>query len=183
MKKFLPIVSLALLLVPVSLFAQTKGNTKYKFGLTIPNIGAIWHISDSVAFMSGINFNHDWSRFGSGIDDPAARSSGDKLGVEASFRFYLPGWKVVRLYLSPKYRFNWNDMETESETIIIHSNSYGHTLVGAWGLQYALNDRMSIFGDIGIGYERGKTYGLSSYESSDNSIGTEGTWGLILYLK
>ena len=183
MKKFLLIISFALFLVPASLLAQEKENAKYKFGLTFPTIGAIWHISDGVSFMSGIDFNHDWSGFSSILDDNPIRSSANMLGVETSLRFYLPGWKNVRLYLSPKYRFNWSDIATESEVGPIATDSYGHTVVGAWGLQYALNERLSIFGDIGFGYERQKLYGLSSYESSGNSIGTEGTWGLILYLK
>ena len=183
MKKLLVIISFALLLVSASLFAQEKETATFRFGLTFPTIGAIWHISDNVAFMSGIDFNHDWSGFTSSIDNHPVRNSGNRLGVEASVRFYLLQWKDVRLYLSPKYRFNWSDIRIEDETYPVTTDSYGHSAIGAWGLQYALNDRVSIFGDIGFGYERQKVYGLSSYDNSSNSIGTEGTWGMILYLK
>ena len=180
MKKFLLMMSFALLLVPTSAFAQEKESAKYRFGLTFPSIGAIWHIADSIAFMSGIDFNHDWSRFGSGFDGYTLRGSGNMLGIDATLRFYLSKRNGMRFYLSPKYGFDW--LQTEIVTDITTSNisSYNHSVSAAWGLQYALSDRIGIFGDIGVSYRRGLR---SHADGHSNSIGTEGTWGLILYLK
>jgi hypothetical protein len=178
MKKLIVVCLFAFMLVPALLLAQDSDAYKGKFGLTFPDIGAIFHISDNVAFLPGFSFRHQWS----GHSDLLPKHSDNALGVEANVRFYLPGWKDVRFYLSPKYRFIWNDLETESDIIFVASTSYTHNIVGAWGLQYAFNTRLSIFGDIGFGYGH-QIYSSISPNRSSNHVGTEGSWGLILYLK
>ena len=179
MKKLLLMALFVLLLFSVSLYAQEKENTKYKFGLTFPNIGAIWHISDSIAFMSGIDFNHDWSGFGSSPYDNAS-TSGNMLGIDASLRFYIFEWEGVRFYLSPKYGFDWFEHNVITNSYTSNSSGHFHSVSAAWGMQYALSRRISIFGDIGVSYRRSTPLDISGHS---NSIGTEGTWGLILYLK
>ncbi len=173
-------------LMPFSLFAQERENPRRSFGLTFPNIGAIWHISDNIAFLPGIDFNHTWSDL-STMDGSITT---DTLGVNASMRFYVSRWKGVRLYLAPKYRFVWGKSSNSIpvELYDLNLRTYRHTASGAWGLQYAISDRVSIFGDIGVGYSR-LTQSTSSIRPiptinpRSSQIGTEGTWGLILYLK
>lgn len=184
MKKSLIILTFALLLAPASLFAQEQDKTKYGFGLTFPEIGVIWHLSDNIAFVPGIEFGHGWSSSTFSFNDSTINSSSNTLRVNASLRFYISEWKDIRIYISPRYGFSWVNTKTEGidyphdEYLSDGSSSHSHRVSAAWGLQYAVNDRISIFGDIGATYSRAS---LSS--GCSNIIATEGTWGLILYLK
>jgi hypothetical protein len=183
MKKLSLTILVVCVLFPLQLPAQDTQIKNGKFGLTFPNIGFIWHISDGIAFVPGINFNHNWSNYG------ISNTSGNGVAVNTSLRFYMPEWKNVRFYIAPKYGFSWTDSVSSFEEItgIISSSgtNYAHSISGAWGLQYAISNRISIFADIGAGYSRGTTSSsyLPSSDSHTNRIGTEGTWGLILYLK
>ncbi len=187
MKKSLIIWVFALLLVPASLFAQEKEKAKYRFGLTFPEIGVIWHISENIAFVPGIDFGHGWSSSTVSFDDSTRNTSSNTLRVNSSLRFYISEWKDIRFYISPKYGFGWVETKTDRTGYPYPYDEYSpsegysthlHKVSAAWGLQYAVSDRISIFGDIGAAYSRSS---LSSGYS--NTIATEGTWGLILYLK
>jgi hypothetical protein len=168
---------------PAMLSAQDKTVEKRKFGLTFPNIGIIWHISDKVAFVPDINLTHGWSEIGSNSGDSTTNS----VTVNAALRFYLHNWKGMRFYLSPKYGYGWSNVETSSslQGVSYASELHNHSVSGAWGLEYAVSDRISLFGDIGVRYMHGKTDSSSQFSSDtkSNMVGTVGTWGLILYLK
>jgi opacity protein-like surface antigen len=165
------------------LSAQDKVSEKRKFGLTFPNIGIIWHISDNVAFVPDINLTHGWSELGSSAGDSKTNS----VGIDAALRFYVHDWKGIRLYLSPKYGYSWSNAENSAQGSNSTSDLHNHSVSGAWGLEYAVSDRISLFGDIGVRYMHGKTKTESSSQfnsdSKSNLIGTVGTWGLILHLK
>jgi len=181
MKKSLIIWVFALLLVPAALFAQEQEKAKYRFGLTFPEIGVIWHISDNIAFVPGVNFGHTWGRNTISFYDDTLGFSSSRLEFNAGLRFFISEWKDLRFYISPKYGFAWHDSDIDDSSPLNDESSIKyHRVSGAWGLQYAINDRVSIFGDIGATYERVPEI-LSLGDS--NTISTEGTWGLILYIK
>jgi hypothetical protein len=173
-------------LSPSMLCAQQKDTQKREFGLTFPNIGIIWHITEDVAFLPGISFNHSW-----GSSDAISDNWSNSLNVDASIRFYIQEWKGVRFYLAPKYSFGWGDSEARPDSgtgpATIDSTTHSHAVSGAWGIQYAISDRISIWGDIGVRYSHAEIstsgFANTSYESRNKSIGAVGTWGLILYLK
>jgi hypothetical protein len=185
MRRFFPVCFVLFVLAPSVLYAQDSPAAKRKFGLTFPNTGIIWHITDNVAFLPGFSFNHNW-----GSSDDFYKNTSNSLNVDASLRFYLREWKGVRFYLAPKYTFGWSDVETEYDfgtgLSTAASTAYSHSVSGAWGLQYAISDRISLWGDIGIRYNHGTSGSavpLSMTDLSSNSVSTVGNWGLILYLK
>ena len=166
---------------PALVSAQDKAVEKRKFGLTFPNIGIIWRISDNVAFLPDINLSHGWSDLGTNAGD----STNNSIGVNAALRFYLHDWKGVRFYVSPRYGYNWSNVKSPLQGSSMTSELRTHSVSGAWGVEYAVSDRISLFGDIGVRYNHGKIDSSSEFSSgtNSNSIGTAGTWGLILYLK
>lgn len=185
MNKSFPMLVFALLIVPDSMFAQEQNMAKNRFGLTFPEIGIIWHISDNIAFMPTIDFGHDWSKTTIGIEDSIIERSGNRLGVDASLRLYVSDWKDMHFYISPKYGFSWantniNNTDYPYDEYLYDGSSHSHKASAAWGIQYAINSRISLFGDIGAAYSRTSSSSSSNYS---NTIFTEGTWGLILYLK
>lgn len=164
---------MAMLFGSFTIFAQEKSSPEYHFGLTFPNIGIIWHISDHVAFLSSIDFSHGWADLNGGS------SSANLLRVEADLRFFISDWEGVRFYVSPKYRFARTSHEIIDDTIASDTTGYNHEVTGALGAQYAVSDRISIFGDIGAMYSRSEI----RENSHSNTISTAGRWGMILYLK
>jgi len=185
MKRFPVALLVMVALIPAIVSAQDKAGETRKFGLTIPNIGLIWHITDNVAFVPDITFIHNWSTFGS--DSTLYKHSGNGVAVNAALRLYIQDWKGIRFYVTPKYGFSRSSSSSESQSGSGSSGINTHSVTGAWGLQYAVTDRISLFGDIGARYSRGKSESIDSVISegrtTNNNFGTVGTWGLIVYLK
>jgi hypothetical protein len=187
MRGFLSALIGSIALVSAPLFAQEQESPRGKIGLTLPGIGAILHLTDHVAFVPGVGFTHNWSSLSSAPTTTAANN----LSVSAALRFYVRDWKGLRFYLSPKYSFSRSTSErnaggtgygTDSST----AGDY-HAAYGSWGIQYAISDRVSIFGDMGAFYSR-STYSTSSSamlggDTYSQNVGTSGSWGLIFYLK
>ena len=107
MRKLRFILIAVLGLFPAVLSAQDKGGEKRKFGLTFPNIGIIWNVSDKVAFLPDINLTHGWSDYGTTGGDNKTNA----MSVNAALRFYMHDWKGIRFYLSPKYGYGWSNVK------------------------------------------------------------------------
>jgi len=176
----------ALALGGSSVYAQEKSASP-RFGLTFPSLGVIWHITDNVAFVPNVTLARNWSTYSSTQSE--LKTTTNSVGVTAGLRFYTNNWKGMRFYLSPSYGFSRNGSDTSqsgSTGLSGSGTTRSHSVGGAWGVQYAVTDRISFFGDIGARYSH------STLESSDqpsagssngNFVSTVGTWGLIVYLK
>jgi hypothetical protein len=183
LKKLSLILLVVFLLLPAMLFSQDKEAPKNKFGLTFPTIGAIWHITDNVAFLPGFSFGHNWGSSRSALIDNGT-SKNNSLSINSSLRFYVYEMKGLRLYVSPKYSYNWNNSDSNLPTTSSKSSRYAHSIDGSWGLQYAISRRVSIWGDVGVGYSHSSiSSNPSSVETKSNAVSTVGSWGLIFYLK
>lgn len=185
MKRLLIALVALLALIPAAASAQDKKGETPKFGLTFPDIGVIWHISDKVAFVPSATFLHNWSSFDS--DSIPDKNSGNSVTVNAALRFYVHEWKGIRFYVAPKYGFGRTTSSSQFQAGSASSESNSHSIAGAWGLEYAATDRISLFGDIGVRYSHSKSENINSATlgvgNKNNFVGTVGTWGLILYLK
>ncbi len=184
-----PLISLLVVLAlgGSSVYAREKSASP-RFGLTFPSLGVIWHITDKVAFVPNVTLARNWSTYSSTQSE--SKNTTNSVGVTAGMRFYTHDWKGMRFYLSPSYGFSRSSSDSSQSGLIEVSGSgttRSHSVGGAWGVQYAVTDRISIFGDIGARYSR------STFESTDsqtpagssngNLVSTVGTWGLIVYLK
>jgi hypothetical protein len=198
MKKSLWILIVLFGFSVVNISAQATDTDKSKLGLvfsetgTNSGVGAIWQLSDHIAFSPYFNFTHQWK----GDDDIA-----NALGVGAKLKFYLKNWNKMRLYVAPGYEFTRTRYQTHSKNSTplfdyITYSDYKYITnegSGVWGIQYALGNRISIFGDIGVAYRDQCTSGLNvttgSYDSTSSSrtrtysVGLKDSMGIIFYLK
>jgi len=186
MWRFLFALLSSVLIFAASLIAQEKDIAKGRVGLTFPTTGIIWHLSDNIALLPNAGYTYNWA----GFDSNPSTNSGNSLSAGVSLRFYAREWNGIRFYLSPKYSFARNTSSSEmvagSASQTNSNSSNAHAITGAWGVQYGISERVSIFGDVGVSFSRSASSGstLSSYgESHSNRIGTAGSWGLILYLR
>ena len=188
MKRYLLLTLLVSVLLAPSLAAQEDDVAPGRVGLTFPGLGAIWHLSGTLALVPSVSISHSWENVGS-ISSP--RSDNTSLSIGAAARFYAYQWKGVRFYLTPKYALgrstNSSTYVSSGQDVKTNATSNVHTVTGAWGIQYAVNDRISLYGDIGAFYGRSiyHTTSLAAVEreSRSNNVGTVGSWGLIFYLK
>ena len=199
MRRFLLSLSVMLAFTPSTLNAQENDDKKFQFGITLPRIGVIWHITDNIALNPNVSFFSEWEQASGNMIQ--SDSDSDSITVYANLRFYIQEWKKMRFYISPSYVFGWRqfDLKTQYEsyppgtirTGISTQTIYEHGVGGQWGLQYDLMDRLSLYGQIGAQYRRSISSRLASYTTSDpttedgisNGIYTAGEFGLILYLK
>lgn len=186
MKRLLGLLFVSTILISIPLSAQENELGKGKVGLTFPSTGIIWHLSGRVALMPNAGYIYGWA------DSNLYSATNRSLGVGASLRFYAWEWKGIHLFVSPKYSFNRNSTTSDSapptgSPTTSTSVGNGHAITGAWGLQYPISSRVSIYGDYGVSWSRSTSSHSPTTSLSDNSrsssVRTGGSWGLILYLK
>jgi hypothetical protein len=187
-----------------TLSAQATDNDKSKFGLifsetgTAAGVGALWQLNSHIAFSPYFNFRHEWkgTPYGS-----------NTLSVGAKLPLYLKNWNKMRLYVAPGYEFTrirtqGRGISTTASPQPIYSDddkSIFNEGSGVLGIQYAIGNRISIFGDMGVAYQdQGSSHssvttlstwtgGSTSYTSSSRTrtynVGLKNSIGVIFYLK
>ena len=100
----------------------------------------------------------------------------------ASALLYLSDTDRLRTYLAPQFTYTRSEASSSTGTIGAVGNSYG--FAGLFGAQTPLNDRFSVFGELGVGYTHDtNTTGrvLSGLDTKRDSWGTRTGVGVILY--
>jgi hypothetical protein len=192
MRKSLWIVNILFGFSVATLSAQATDNDKSKFGLIFsgtwdaPSVGAIWQPSDHLAFSPHFNFRHEWkgTPYGS-----------NTLSVGAKLPLYLKNWGNMRLYVAPGYEFTRIRTQAINYSTNTDNKSISNEGSGVWGIQYALGNRISIFGDMGVAYQDRCDSFISigppldsrittfSTRTRTYSVGLKNSIGIIFYLK
>jgi opacity protein-like surface antigen len=149
------------------------------------SIGILWHVSDRVAIRPEFSFTTTSNEFTSALGTVTA-SDVSAVGVGASGIFYLTDVNKLRTYVSPRFTYARTTSSTEANGVSASSSGSGRSYSGgaAFGAQYALGDRFSVFGEVGVGYAGQKSSSdISTFQSSTVSH----TWssrtgvGVVLY--
>lgn len=183
------VVSLTILLVPVSAAAQDSGDIGVSMGYP-GNIAVIYHASDRVAIRP--EFNVSWLS-SENSEGPSAglESRGLTLGFGVSGLLYTSKGDSLRTYVSP--RFNYSRVHSENElsrSQTAETTSRSYQVAGSFGAAYALGTRFSVFGEAGVQYQwMNATHlpGLSipglgaGGEVEGHSFGTRTAVGVVYY--
>jgi opacity protein-like surface antigen len=148
-------------------FAQDQG----RIGLTMgypPAVGLVFKVTDGFALRPEFTFSQ--SSIETEINTTGSPSVGGNAsdswtsGIGVSALIYLSTRDSLRTYVSPRVQFSWLSGESSSPTTLsgapaITSESTGSAfgVSAAFGAQYALGDRFSVFGEIGLGYSDSET--------------------------
>jgi opacity protein-like surface antigen len=165
----------ALLLVPSVAAAQERGDVGVFMGY--PSLGLVWHVSERVAIRPEISFSSTSTEVDSSGGTGTSHNWNVKVGVSALL--YLDDADRLRTYVAPQVTYTRTNGETSSVLSSIVGNSYG--LAGLFGAQYSLNDRFSMFGEVGLGYTHVSTSDLIGTASKADNWGTRTGVGVILY--
>jgi autotransporter-like protein len=165
------------------------------------SIGVVWQVTDGIALRPEIGVTKSSSEF---IGSSTSFSSGgvtttsststttDSWQVSAglSALFYLSKHDALRTYVSPRWAYTRVSSTPSSTTGVqtgVVSGASGHTnfVSGSFGAQYALGDRFSVFGEIGLGFSRTVSSpfagSFATIDSRASSLGTRSGAGVILY--
>jgi len=192
--------------------AQEKG----KVGLTMgypQSVGIVWHVTDRIALRPEVSISHSWSETterrvviipGPGVPGfPLPGSPTETVSTSAwSLTTGLTGliylWKDnnVSAYLAPAVTYSRASIKSETSPpprdpfpfpdfdLDITTSNIGAR--GALGVQYAPHRRFSVFGELGVDYDRSLDGGvpLESFFETDRKSGSWGTRsaaGIIFY--
>ena len=168
----------ALLLVPSVAAAQDPGDVGVFMGY--PSLGFVWQLSEKVAIRPEISFATSTSDFDT--DNPlGVSSSSDAWSIEfgASALLYLNDDDRLRTYVAPRFAYAHSD--ASSSSVLGESAGSSYEFAGLFGGQYSLNDRFSVFGEVGVGYAHATSeFELSGAKTTRDSWGPRTGVGVIL---
>jgi opacity protein-like surface antigen len=179
------VFALALLgTIPASAVAQDQRTVGVTMGYPA-SFGVLWHVSPRVAIRPEFSFTQTSNEFTSALDTVTA-SDVSAVGVGASGIFYLTDVNKLRTYVSPRLTYARTTTSTETNGVSFGSEGSGrsYSAGAAFGAQYALGERFSVFGEVGVGYTNQKSSSeistvLSSTKSHSRSSRTG--VGVVLY--
>ena len=165
----------ALLFVPSVAAAQQPGDVGVFMGY--PSLGLVWQVSEKVAIRPEIAFSSTSSEVNSSFS--TGTSHGWNLRVGGSALFYLKDADRLRTYVAPQFSYSRTHTETSSSLSEAAGNTYG--FAGLFGAQYSLNDRFSVFGELGVSYTHSTLSDLIRTDSKADNWGTRTGVGVILF--
>ena len=167
-----------LLLVPTVASAQERGDVGVFMGY--PNLGFIWHVSDKIAIRPEIDFSFSDNEIDSSFGNSSDATSWN-VEFGASALLYLNSADRLRTYVAPQ--FSYARASTDSGSNILGGlvgNTYG--FAGLFGAQYSLNDRFSVFGELGLGYSHiSSESDLTGRTGTSSNVSLRRGVGVILY--
>ena len=147
----------ALLVVPSVAAAQEPGDVGVFMGY--PNLGLIWQVSEKVAIRPEISFSWGSTDIDSGFGGSGTSHSWS-VGFGASALLYLSNADRLRTYVAAQFTYDRSEAESGISGTRAVGNTYG--FAGLFGAQYSLNDRFSMFGELGLRYVHSTTEGVLS---------------------
>jgi len=165
-------VCCGVLSVPAS--AQEHGDVGITIGYPAA-VGVLWHVSDAVAIRPDFRV--------SGSSTEPSGSDGWTLGTGVSALLYMGAADNVRTYFSPRIDYQHSSTSLSFLGIDQSRSANAWGVAGSFGAEYTPNRRFGVFGEIGFGYSRLKTDGLTTLtpDTTGHGWGTRAGVGIIYY--
>lgn len=175
-------LTVAVLLVPAAAAAQEEGKVGITMGFP-EHVGLVWHATEKLAVRPEFAFSTSSS------DSEFAESSADSFSAGVSALYYFDRRDRLATYVSPRYAFKRSSTTIDGEGPFggeeQESSSRTHLFSGSFGAQYWLNERFSVFGELGLAYQHGSAGDddddLPGEESTANAFGTRSAVGIVFY--
>lgn len=179
-----------LLLSAVGAATEASGQDKGSIGLNLgyPTVGVTWHVAETVALRPELSFSFGSASTTSGSGADGSESDAWGVGFGISALFYVAEWEGVKGYVVPRVLVSRSSSDGLSTTgaSLIETKGRTYDLSAMAGTQYALNSRISVFGEIGINYgkrhsESEPATGPLEFESDFWTLSPRSALGLIVY--
>ena len=151
LRLLIPGVLLGAMVAGTPAVAQTRGPVGLAFGVP-GSIGVVWHVNERLALRPEISLAGSSADSTAGKGDRAAVSSTktSELGTGTSVLVYLQSRQSLRTYVSPRLVYVRSRISSSSG----QSETSTKVVVGSFGAPYVLGERVSIFGELGLGVSR-----------------------------
>jgi hypothetical protein len=130
--------------------AQERGDAGITMGYPA-SIGFVYHVTDRVAVRPELSFTITDSSSDNGPTLLTVDSA--QIGTGVSAILFLSSADKLRTYVTPRYTYARAKSTSESPFSGTNETTIAsHTIAGLFGAQYALHDRFSVFGEVGVAY-------------------------------
>jgi opacity protein-like surface antigen len=166
-------------------FAQESGDVGLSMGYPA-SIAVTWHVTDRVAIRPEVSLHWTSSEAQlASIEGESISNESFSTGLGASVLFYLGTTDRLRTYITPRLAYQRTSTSIETSFVPDRDTTLdGFQVSGSFGAQYAVGDRFSVFGEVGVAYSSlSGDLGLPGIdsESRNRSFGTRTTAGVTLY--
>ena len=159
--------------------AQERASVGVTMGYP-PSAGIIWHVSDRVAIRPTFNFSH----ISAESENSPLKTSGLGSAFAVAALFYTSLDDKLRTYVSPEFAYGHATTDSEGGAPSSNTIQNLYQFAGAFGAQYALASRFSVYGEVGLAYSRNKTERTASIgTTTSDTLQTRSGVGVILYFK
>jgi hypothetical protein len=165
--------------LPAAAMAQDERMVGVTMGFP-ESVGVVWHATEKLALRPEFSFTLASSE--NDFADTSSRSFSTGLAA----LFYLDRSERFATYLSPRYAFQRGSATVESPFgEEDKSKQRVHLFSGSFGAQYWLGERFSVFGELGLAFQRSSAEDADDDrdEGSANSFGTRSSVGLVFYFQ
>jgi opacity protein-like surface antigen len=152
------------------------------------SFGLVWNVSEKVALRPEFYLAIASGRADASSLTSGSASSSTRWSVGASALFYVHRRDNLSAYLSPLFSYSRSKSNIEEGSGMQMSSDNtmsGYFASVSLGLQYALNRRFGVFGEVGIGYSnqraRSSSHDVVSPGSSYHAWGTRTAVGAVWY--
>jgi hypothetical protein len=170
--------------------AQEKGQIGLVMGYP-GSIGLLWHPADRVAVRPTVSFSFASTDRSTtvpfpielGLDQVSSHSTSRQLGFGLSGLFYLNRADSLSAYVSPRFSYTRSNASIEPSSPYLDSemSSSSSSAGGFLGIQYALNKRLGVFGEVGVDYSRYKPASTALSTGRTISFRTTSDLGIVWY--
>jgi hypothetical protein len=195
-------MSFTISLLPAIASAQDTPTVGLSMGYPAA-IGVIWHVTDTVALRPEVNVTKSTNEFigssttfssGGGVVTTTTTTTTDNWQVSAgvSGLVYLSKHDALRTYLSPRWAYTRQSSSPSSSngaasSTVTGTSGHVNVVSGSFGAQYAISNRFSAFGEVGLAFTRsvsspaGNGSPLPAGSVTATNAGTRSGAGVILY--
>ena len=187
--------------LPASASAQNAPKVGLSMGYPA-SVSVVWHVTDGVALRPEISVSKSTSEFvGSSITfssggipvTTTTTTTTDTWQTSAglSALFYLSKHDALRTYLSPRWAYTRVSSSPSSSnsaaSAVVGTSGHANFVSGSFGAQYAIGNRFSAFGEVGLAFTRNVSQPLTNSSlltiggSTSTNLSTRSGAGIILY--
>ncbi len=167
-------------------FAQDPGDIGLSMGYP-SSVAVIWHMTNRVAIRPEVSLNWSSTEFETDLPIDGGELSTDSFstGIGVGALFYLSTTDRLRTYISPRINYVRTSIDTNAPfTPDLERTLDGFQVAGSFGGQFAVSDRFSVFGEVGLAYSKTTTtleISPVNTETRMRTFGTRTTAGVTLY--
>lgn len=167
MKKMLIVAAVAMAATTAS-FGAVKANqfgVDYMYSGGVNSFGAWWHVSDKIALRPTVGFKY------TDQDNAGTQTTTTMFTLGVAVPIYIANFSALDLYVAPAFAYTSNGSKSTTGGVSVSTSSSSISASAALGMQVKLVEQVSIFGEMGIGYDKDDSTKKSTIQTARTAVG------------